>query len=364
MLTPTIKSKKNNSIHNMTALSPEMAEAADKAGTEMHGLTFWSFNNRDIDRQSLEDAWVAEGLPTEQLPPARNPVVSLSRAVASKRGKFSTAAYTGQVTAYSGKKDKSKGVLAVWYLQTSYVKTAEQPESADDDKDIDIEDLVGRGATIYHESMVVWLRADGVVRAKNMETDSSGKALPMTDALTTLGKQVYDSYTYIQNNLDSAKDMSPWLSSLVRSLKATLVRPQGGLYLVLGQYKNSWDRIVRAVEAAYKRDIVFSLPVIASSDTARLVLAALTAEYEELAEKIIGEMEKSSKMRSDGIATRNKRIEAMVEKLQEFETAMSVSTSSLQDSLVDLKFALSAGRVKAAVPEQEKISTEPQAGAA
>ncbi len=363
MLNPTFTTKSENKAAKtaqMTAVSPEVAERAKETGAVMHAMTFWTFGNKDIDRQSLEDAWVAEGLDTQHLPAERNPKVSLSRAVSDHRGRFTTEKYTGQVSAHQGKlsKESRKTVKAIWYMQISYVHTAETETEITPDEDLDFDDLVGRGVDLHHESMIVWLRADGVVRAKNMATGEDGKALPMTEALTKLAEKVYSKYQYNQNMLDSAKDMSGWLSAQVRRHKATLVRPQGGLYLVLAEYKNQWERVARAVEAAFGKDIVYALPIIASDDTSRLVLAALTAEYEDLAAKITREVANVSRMRSDGIKSRNKRIAEMVDKLSEFEAAMDVSTQSLRTSLDDLKFALDSGQLSAVVPEGEKIDVE------
>jgi hypothetical protein len=281
---------------------PNLIAVPNAAPTTAGAIVYWRLSGGlDLDR--LRAAWEAEQLDTRLLPEEPSPTVALRRAVSTLKKPDTRIEATRAGLVVLRRREVADGELEFDKRLTASV------------------DIVGR--------IRVGFAADPV------------------DAET-----VTTAYDVACRTLVQA-DVSPWLATLMRDLKAVPLRDTGGVYFVPRFAGERFEAMLRALRAATGH-VIAAIPAMDSGEAVAAVLDALQAEAETELATIRKELEEEQ-LGERALATRIRTTSSVEAKLSAYEGLLGSNLDALRERITNMRAELTVAMTKAQL-EAEKAS--------
>lgn len=273
---------------------PEELRSLETAGS----IVWWRLSE-GLNLDALTEAWKEAELPEEQLPVAPSPKVAFTRtANALKAPRRLVRPLTDGGVVFL---DESEVDGVLHHREAFRAKL----------------DLVGRPVLTFPSV----LDDDG--------SEASAEAATRESFLAD-----YDHHL----SQIAQSDVSPWLCRTMEWLEAVALRDTGGVYFVPGFVRGRWEKVVEALRAA-SRHQVMSVPAMKTAEAASAFLDAARAEAEAEAEKMMAELAAGG-LGARALRTRIERGEKVVGKLARYEELLGGGLEALHEKLDHVRASL------------------------
>ena len=274
---------------------PALIAVPDAAPDTAGHIVYWRLSG-GLDLAKLRDAWEAEGLDKKLLPDEPTPTVALRRAVSVLKKADTRIESTRAGLVVLDREEKADGDLD---FKKRLVATV---------------DLVGRIKVLF----ALHLSDEGAVRA---------------------------AYEAALQNLAQA-DVSPWLATLMRDLKAVPLRDTGGVYFVPAFATGRFEALLRALRASSSH-VIAAIPALDSKEAVAAVLDALQSEAEAELAAIRKDLEGETALGERALSTRIRATEGVEGKLSAYESLLGGNLDALRERIVSMRAELTVAMTKA-----------------
>jgi hypothetical protein len=272
------------------------------------GAIIWWRLTGDTNIDDLKRAWDAAGLAAKLHPSETSTAVAMQRAVAEQAGKRRLAR---PLAGHKG-----------WAI------VDEKPTT--DDK-LDYETV----ATIKLQGDKTTMLIEGC-------------------ADQNLAAQLSTWFDYYAKRL-TISDVSSWLTSLTKEVKAVSLRDTGGVYFVPRDQVATFRSMVTVIRAVSSHEI-YEVPAMRSDEAVEAILASVLREAQQEVAAMETDLD-TGDLKGRALKTREARCEAVTEKIESYEALLGKSMETMRDRVTSLKAAIVEAEMLAqAAAEAEKAA--------
>lgn len=274
------------------------------------GASVWWDRGQAVTRGALADAWEAAGLPSALLPPDKSVEAALHDAMDDLRTKRHLVR-------------RAPDARGGWMI---IVETSDATEK---------EALKAwKGQPQAH----AWL--DRVGRLQVAFPDNAPEA-----ERTKLEHDLRNAYASRRTTLDGG-EVTGWIKSLLLSLRAILLREDGGVWFVPHTTLPQWHTMADVITAATRTSLHEMTTVFLGDGADRTVgtiLSAIKREAEEAVAKTMNEIAEASAkgkpLGANALASREKRCRDLASKVASYEDLLGTELPEIQERIEGLRAA-------------------------